>query len=204
MEDLLKAGRRLGNVTNADATAFIKPWFVLMEEEMERYKKLERERLKSKRIEKAKRKENEGMNSEEMLEGDGINSYGRELFIGGLDFSDLDAIKLPKQRFATRDQRRQLLLGMFSLFGKVVQVKTHWTKGFFLVIFQEPHEAIKAFETLSQHKERSKITNQMRKTLKKDRKGWMAAPPPSSYYVRWPTNNPPIEGLQTSSMETAQ
>jgi len=177
-------------------------WADMVDEEENRMNKKKEKEKRAKRIQKKKRKENKDRLSEEEVEGDEISKYGKEIFVGGLKFDDLDLIYSTKERFKSRDERRKRICSMFERYGEVMQLRTNWTKGFIFVVFREQVNAQKVMNLLSKFEERELLSKVIESELISDGKSKKATPRPN-YYLRWPHNYSP-EAEEISQTEEHQ
>jgi len=73
----------------------------------------------------------------------------REIFVSGLDFGDIMNEKKTAVRYRMRDERRAKFLTMIDRFGEIVEVRSHWKKGFLFVVFKEEEVALQVVNLLS-------------------------------------------------------
>jgi len=119
-----------------------------------------------------------------------INNPNTELFVSGLQFQDIEQLNAKTAvRMRLRDERRAKFVSMWDRFGEVLEVRTHWTKGFLFVVYKEEEVVRRVANLLLQHEERVKLTKDMESEHAACGLSRKSAPRPT-YYVRLPKSLP--------------
>lgn len=116
---------------------------------------------------------------------------GRQIFIGGLDFSDIELLNTPiKNKFLIRDQRRENILKICGQFGEMEETIVNWKERYIFVLYKEKECAEKAITILSSFDERRRISKEIEEKLRSTgvskNSAFIKSVPKSNYYIRWP------------------
>lgn len=174
------------NILDETGLCFKKKWVDILEDEEKREKLKKEKEKKKKKVLQLKQKENR-----HCLQGDDVDNNpvvskaGKEIFIGNLDFSDLESVWPVKLRFNLRDERRKRILDLISSLGDVIEIRTLWKRGCAFVVFRDTSQAESTIVKLSNYDERKKLCKDIQKKLKEDGISEKATPRPS-FYSRYP------------------
>jgi len=147
---------------------------------------VEQEEMEKKKQKKKAKRERKLEKLREATKRDEIFELGREIFVGNLDFEDIFEKRLKTSLlYQLIQERRNQILELFSLFGEVSFIRTHWTKRYLFVLFKERKSAEKCMSILTNYQERRNLIKKIAKNLKEKDKSPLAAPRPN-FYLRWP------------------
>jgi hypothetical protein len=157
---------------------------------------------KIQKAEKLKRKKKKQNGKKKIKPEDHI---GRMVFVGNLDFSDLECGKMFKFRDIISERRAQFL-SMCEKFGKIHNIETHWKKKFLFVTYEDAESAKTLVDSLASFEQRLQYCKETKVYLKSIGVTTKAAPKPN-FYVRWPKKHKdpsdPKIPLLLSSLETS-
>lgn len=126
----------------------------------------------------------------------GMEDDGCKIFVGGIMFDDLEALKKTKDGYSAseeviahiqklKNERLIEIIRIFSRFGTVVRVKQFLEKRHIFITYDNKNSALQALRTLKPLEVRKKIVQEVRERLRAEDRQTLVSPR-SNFYVRWP------------------
>lgn len=125
-----------------------------------------------------------------------LEDDGCKIFVGGIMFDDLEALKKTKDGYTVsaeviahiqklKNERLLEIIRIFSRFGTVVRVKQFLEKRHIFITYDNKSSALQALRTLKPLEVRKKIVQEIRERLRAEDRQTIVSPR-SNFYVRWP------------------
>eukprot|EP00026_Physarum_polycephalum_P004692 Phypoly_transcript_04715.p1 GENE.Phypoly_transcript_04715~~Phypoly_transcript_04715.p1 ORF type:complete len:607 (+),score=136.27 Phypoly_transcript_04715:163-1983(+) len=126
----------------------------------------------------------------------GMEDDGCKIFVGGIMFDDLEALKKTKDGYSAseeviahiqklKNERLIEIIRIFSRFGTVVRVKQFLEKRHIFITYDNKNSALQALRALKPLEVRKKIVQEVRERLRAEDRQTLVSPR-SNFYVRWP------------------
>lgn len=139
----------------------------------------------------------------------GAEDDGCKIFVGGIMFDDLEALKKTKDGYSAseeviahiqklKNERLIEIIRIFSRFGTVVRVKQFLEKRHIFITYDNKNSALQALRALKPLEVRKKIVQEVRERLRAEDRQTLVSPR-SNFYVRWPHHVESEDGYSSNS-----
>jgi len=111
-----------------------------------------------------------------------VKRESRKVFVGGIDFSDMEA---QPDVVRLKQKRIQKLYSLFRRLGRIDNIQPHWNEGYCHVIYKTQKIALRVCDKLCDYQARKKFMKQIKLELVKEGENPKAVPMPT-FYIRRP------------------